>query len=105
MPIGERGQGLSGGQRQSIGIARALISDAPVMLLDEPTNALDQLSEAELMSHFSEAFTGKSLILVTQKLSLLVTTPRVIVMHEGKVYLDGKRDDVLKALKGKNNEA
>ena len=105
MPIGERGQGLSGGQRQSIGIARALISDAPVMLLDEPTNALDQLSESQLMGHFSEAFKGKSLILVTQKLSLLATTPRVIVMHEGKVYLDGQRDTVLKALQGSKNEA
>ena len=105
MPIGERGQGLSGGQRQSIGIARAIISDAPVMLLDEPTNALDQLSEAQLMGHFSEAFSGRSLILVTQKLSLLSVTPRVIVMHEGKVYLDGQRDTVLKALKGEKSEA
>ena len=100
MPIGERGQGLSGGQRQSIGIARALISDAPLMLLDEPTNALDQLSEAQLMGHFSKAFAGKSLVLVTQKMSLLSATRRVIVMHEGKVYMDGKRDQVLKALKG-----
>ena len=105
MPIGERGQGISGGQRQSIGIARALISDAPVMLLDEPTNALDQLSESQLMGHFSKAFSGKSLILVTQKLNLLVTTPRVIVMHEGKVYLDGPRDEVLYKLKGAKNEA
>lgn len=105
MPVGERGQGLSGGQKQSIGIARALISDAPLMLLDEPTNALDQLSESQLMGHFAEAFSGKSLVLVTQKLALLATTPRVIVMHEGKVYLDGTRENVLKALKGKTNEA
>lgn len=105
MPVGERGQGLSGGQKQSIGIARALISDAPLMLLDEPTNALDQLSESQLMGHFAEAFLGKSLVLVTQKLALLAATPRVIVMHEGKVYLDGTRESVLKALKGKNNEA
>ncbi len=105
MPIGERGQGVSGGQRQSIGIARALISQAPVMLLDEPTNALDQMSESQLMGHFSKAFAGKTLILVTQKLSLLAATPRVIVMHEGKVFLDGKREAVLKSLKGKKNEA
>ena len=105
MPVGERGQGLSGGQRQSIGIARAIISDAPVMLLDEPTNALDQLSEAQLMGHFSKAFAGKTLILVTQKMSLLAATKRVIVMHEGKVYMDGKRSEVLKALKGKKDEA
>jgi ATP-binding cassette subfamily C protein LapB len=53
MPIGEQGQGLSGGQRQSIGLARALISDAPIMLLDEPTNALDQLSELLFISSSS----------------------------------------------------
>jgi ATP-binding cassette subfamily C protein LapB len=100
MPVGERGQGLSGGQRQSIGIARALISDAPIMLLDEPTANLDQLSETKLMSHFHEAFKDKTLILVTQKLTLLPYVSRVIVMHEGKVYMDGPRDDVLKALKG-----
>jgi len=100
MPIGERGQGLSGGQRQSIGIARALISDAPIMLLDEPTANLDQLSESRLMSHFNKAFEDKTLILVTQKLQLLSHVTRVIVMHEGKVYLDGPRDEVLKKLKG-----
>jgi ATP-binding cassette subfamily C protein LapB len=100
MPVGERGHGLSGGQRQSIGIARALISDAPVMLLDEPTANLDQLSESRLMSHFSKAFENKTLILVTQKLQLLSHVSRVIVMHEGKVYLDGPRDEVLKKLKG-----
>jgi len=106
MPIGERSQGLSGGQRQSIGIARALISDAPLMLLDEPTNALDQLSESRLLNHLKTAFAGKkTVILVTQKLGLLAITPRVIVMNEGKVYLDGPREQVLKALQGENNEA
>lgn len=105
MPIGERGQGVSGGQRQSIGVARALISHAPVMLLDEPTNALDQLSETQLMKKFNDAFRNKTLILVTQKLALLSNTPRVIVMHEGRVFLDGKREDVIKSLKGNKNEA
>jgi len=100
MPVGERGQGLSGGQRQSIGIARALISDAPLMLFDEPTNALDQLSESNLLQHFQEAFANRTLLMVTQKLGLLALTERVIVMHEGSVHLDGKRDAVLNALKG-----
>jgi len=104
MPIGERGHGLSGGQRQSIGIARALISNAPLMLLDEPTNSLDQLSEAQLMKHLDKAFKDKTVILVTQKLSLLKSTERVIVMHEGRVYLDGKRDEVLETLKRKKHE-
>jgi ATP-binding cassette subfamily C protein LapB len=100
MPIGERGQGLSGGQRQSIGIARALISDAPIMLLDEPTANLDQLSETRLMQHFAQAFQNKSLILVTQKLQLLASVDRVIVMSEGKVYLDGSTKEVINQLKG-----
>ena len=103
MPIGERGQGLSGGQRQSIGIARALVSSAPIMLFDEPTNALDQLSEMQLMDHLKEILKGRTVLLVTQKLSLLSLTERVIVMHEGRVHMDGKRDDVLRALQGKNN--
>jgi len=104
MPIGERGQGVSGGQRQSIGIARALISDAPLMLLDEPTNALDQLSETELMQNLEKVFQPKTLILITQKLSLLSFVERVIVMHEGKVYLDGSREKVLNTLQGKKDE-
>lgn len=105
MPIGERGQGVSGGQRQSIGIARALIADAPVLLLDEPTNALDQLSETELMKNLQEVFVGKTLLLITQKLTLLPYTERVIVMHHGSLYMDGKREQVLKALQGKQDEA
>jgi len=52
MPIGERGEGLSGGQKQSIAIARALVSDAPILLMDEPTNSLDQLSESRFLQAF-----------------------------------------------------
>jgi ATP-binding cassette subfamily C protein LapB len=98
MPVGERGQGLSGGQRQSIGLARALISDAPIMLLDEPTNALDQLSESRILQALSPVLKDRTVLLITQKFALLKLTPRVIVMHEGRVYLDGPRDEVLKRL-------
>ena len=51
MPIGERGMGLSGGQRQSIGIARALLLESPIVIMDEPTNAMDQLSENRLIAN------------------------------------------------------
>jgi len=104
MPIGERGQGVSGGQRQSIGIARALIADTPLLLLDEPTNALDQLSETELMKNLQQVFVDKTLLLITQKLTLLPYTERVIVMHNGSIYMDGTRENVLKALQGKQSE-
>jgi len=98
MLIGEGGSGLSGGQRQSIALARALISDAPIMLLDEPTNSLDQLSEARVVKALKEVIEDKTALIVTQKFALLELTPRVIVMHEGRVYMDGKRDEVLKRL-------
>jgi len=100
MPIGEGGSGLSGGQRQSIALARALISDAPIMLLDEPTNSLDQLSEARVVKALKKVIEDKTALIVTQKFALLELTPRVIVMHEGRVYMDGKRDEVLKRLSG-----
>ena len=105
MPIGERGQGLSGGQRQSIGLARALISDAPIMLLDEPTNAMDQLSETRILNALQPVLKGRTVLMITQKFALLHLTPRIIVMHEGQVYLDGPREEVLKRLKGGEGDA
>jgi len=98
MPVGERGSGLSGGQRQSIGLARAIISDAPIMLLDEPTNAMDQLSENRILEALKPIMRDRTVLLITQKYALLNLTPRVIVMHEGRVYLDGPREEVLKKL-------
>jgi ATP-binding cassette subfamily C protein LapB len=87
-------------------VARALISDAPIMLLDEPTNALDQLSEARILQALEPVLKGRTVLLVTQKFALLKLTPRVIVMHEGQIYLDGPRDEVLAKLsKGGANEA
>jgi ATP-binding cassette subfamily C protein LapB len=101
--IGEQGLGLSGGQRQSVAIARALLRDAPIVLMDEPTNAMDQVSEARIIASFKQLFKDRTVILSTQKLALLEAVDRVIVMHEGSVYLDGRRDEVLKALKGKSD--
>jgi len=105
MPVGERGVGLSGGQRQSVGIARALMLSSPLVLLDEPTNAMDQLSELRLIQNLSPYVQDKTFILVTQKMDLLSMVDRVIVMHEAKVYLDGKKDAVLKELSGGEKNA
>lgn len=98
MPIGERGQGLSGGQKQSIGIARAFLLDSPIMLLDEPSNAMDQLSESRLIESLDENLKGKTTLLVTQKMNLLKIVSRVIVMNEGKIFIDAEKDVALKKL-------
>ncbi len=101
MPIGERGQGLSGGQRQSIGIARAFLLNAPIMLMDEPSNAMDQISEAKLLNSLASNLKGSTSILVTQKMTLLKIVDRVIVMNEGRIFIDAPKDEALKQLQGK----
>lgn len=102
MPIGERGQGLSGGQRQSIGIARAFLLDSPIMLLDEPSNAMDQMTEAKLLDNMSESLIGKTALIITQKMTLLKIVDRVIVMNEGKIFIDAPKEEALKKLQ--NNQ-
>lgn len=100
LPIGERGYGLSGGQKQSVGIARALMQRSSVMIMDEPSNAMDQTSESMLLARLKEALKDQTLLLITQKYSLLDMTERIIVMHQSKVLLDGKKEEVLRQLGG-----
>lgn len=104
MPIGERGQGLSGGQKQSVGIARALINDADIWLFDEPTNAMDLTSEMNVLNNLKENLEEKTLLLVTQKMNMLHLVSRVIVMNFGEKVLDGTKDDVIKKLGGVSHE-
>jgi len=100
MPIGERGLGLSGGQRQSIGIARAFLLNAPIMLMDEPSNAMDQITEAQLLDSLAVNLKGSTSILVTQKMTLLRIVERVIVINEGKIFIDAPKKEALKQLQG-----
>jgi len=103
MPIGERGAGLSGGQRQSVGVARALMQDSSIMLMDEPTNAMDQTSETQLMMKLKRELAKQTVIIITQKMSLLDMVERIIVMHHSKVLLDGPKESVVKQLSGATN--
>jgi len=103
MPIGERGAGLSGGQRQSVGVARALMHDSSIMIMDEPTNAMDQTTEKLLLQRLKEELQEETVVVITQKMTLLDMVERVIVMHNSKVLLDGKKADVLKQLSGASN--
>ncbi|MBE0495142.1 MAG: type I secretion system permease/ATPase [Campylobacterales bacterium] len=100
MEVGERGAALSGGQRQSIAIARAFLLDAPIVLLDEPTNAIDNTMEAKIKRHFMQKFEDKTIMLITHKTTLLPLVERLIILDNGKVVLDGSRDSVLKQLQG-----
>ena len=99
MQIGERGDNLSGGQRQSISIARALLLAPPVLLFDEPTNSMDEKTEARLRHNLKEFIDDKTLILVTHRMSLLSLVDRVIILDRGKLIADGPKEEILAALR------
>ncbi|WP_424830051.1 type I secretion system permease/ATPase [Ruegeria sp.] len=91
MPLAERGEGLSGGQRQAITLARALIGQPPVLLLDEPTSAMDVKNEAEVIARLKEATQDTTMVIVTHRTSLLELVDRVIVIEDGQVGVDGPK--------------
>lgn len=95
MPVEERGDGISGGQRQSIAIARAFLLDSPIILLDEPTNSLDNQAEAKLKENLKVVLEDKTLLLVTHRLDLLELVDKIIVVDDGKLLLAGPKNDVL----------
>ncbi|NBW51665.1 MAG: type I secretion system permease/ATPase [Betaproteobacteria bacterium] len=98
MAIGERGESLSGGQRQAVGIARAVLNDSPMLLLDEPSSAMDHQSEDALKSRLRRFATGKTMILVTHRTSLLELIDRLIVIDNGQIVADGPKAQVVEAL-------
>jgi ATP-binding cassette subfamily C protein LapB len=98
MQVGERGESLSGGQRQCVGIARAVLQNAPVLLLDEPTSAMDFSTEAQITRRLTQFAAGKTVILVTHRTSMLSLVDRVIVVDGGRVVADGPRDRIMEAL-------
>ncbi len=99
MPVGEHGQLLSGGQRQSVTIARALLNDPAILLLDEPTGAMDHTTEEEFKRNIAQFAQGKTLLVVTHRTSLLELVNRIIVMDAGKIVADGPKEQVVEALR------
>jgi ATP-binding cassette, subfamily C, bacterial LapB len=95
--LADRGEGLSGGQKQAIAMARALVGAPPVVLLDEPTASMDTNSENALISRLEQELKGRTLVLITHRASLLKLVDRVIILDRGKVVGQGPRDDVLRA--------
>ena len=98
LEVGERGERISQGQRQSIAIARSLLLDPPIFLMDEPTSSMDNPSEAVLKKNLEKLLPGRTLLLVTHRTSLLSIVDRLIVLDKGAVVADGPRESVLKAL-------
>lgn len=98
-PVGERGQLLSGGQRQAVLLARALLLDPPILLLDEPTSAMDNSSEDLLRNRLQHWSRGKTLLLITHRTSMLSLVDRLIVLDHGHVVADGPKEAVIDALR------
>lgn len=98
MPIGERGDGLSGGQKQAICIARAFIHESPIVLLDEPTNSMDSVHEKNFIGGMTLYKKSRTTILISHKNTLLSMAKRLILMDQGKIVLDGTYKDVLTQL-------
>ena len=98
LQLSDRGDSLSGGQRQAIAIARALAGRPPVLLFDEPTSAMDVQSETALIDRLLPEVAGRTLVVVTHRPSLLRLVTRVMVVENGRVVADGPRDDILRRL-------
>lgn len=99
MPLGENGASLSGGQRQMVALARALLADAPVLLLDEPTSAFDATGEQRLLDALQPELQGKTVVLATHRPGPLSLVSRMVLLDGGQMVADGPRDAVLQAVK------
>jgi ATP-binding cassette, subfamily C, bacterial LapB len=98
MLIGERGESLSGGQRQQVAIARAVLMDPPVLLFDEPTSAMDFSTEGQFKERLKRFAAHKTVVIVTHRTSLIDLASRIIVVDDGRIVADGPRDQVVAAL-------
>ncbi len=97
--VGERGETLSGGQKQGVGIARALITKPSIILLDEPTSAMDHSTEEAVKNRLKDASIGKTVVLITHRSTLFDLANRIIVVDSGRVVADGPKDQVIEALR------
>lgn len=99
-PVGEHGEGLSGGQRQAIALARAMLVKPKVLICDEPTNAMDMQAEAAFKTYVEKEIDGKTFVLITHKHAMLDMVDRLILLDQGRVIMDGPREEVVAALSG-----
>lgn len=100
MPVGESGRMLSGGQRQAVAVARALLLNPQILMFDEPTSSMDNSTEAAFKQRLGAIAKGRTIVLVTHRHSMLALVDRLIVLDRGKVVADGPKAGVLEALMG-----
>jgi ABC-type multidrug transport system fused ATPase/permease subunit len=93
--IGERGSTMSSGERQRIALARALLRDPSVLVMDEPTSALDPVSESSIANALSGAFAGRTVILITHRMSLAEKADKIVVMENGRIVQEGSPRELL----------
>jgi ABC-type multidrug transport system fused ATPase/permease subunit len=93
--VGERGDTLSGGQRQRIGIARAVVRNSPIMILDEPTAALDTESERQVVEGLKQLMKGRTVIMIAHRLSTISDADKIIVLKDGVVAEEGSAEELL----------
>jgi len=101
LQVGERGFALSGGQRQSVAVAMAFIDESPIVLLDEPTNAMDFNTETQVIANLDKITKGKTTLIITHKPSILTMVDRILVMDKGKLVMDGPKKEIFAKLGGK----
>lgn len=94
--VGERGAGLSAGQRQRIAIARALLSDPDILILDDVTSSVDAHTEKLIVSNLYAALKEKTVVIISQKVNTVMLADRIIVMENGKIVGEGSHDDLMK---------
>ncbi|MFE1816788.1 type I secretion system permease/ATPase [Metapseudomonas otitidis] len=99
LQVGERGQNLSGGQRQNVALARALLLDPPILLLDEPTSSMDNTGEERLKQRLAAVVANKTVLLVTHRASMLSLVDRLVIVDKGQIIADGPKEAVMEALK------
>lgn len=98
MQVSERGDSLSGGQRKCVALARAVVHDPPILLMDEPTGSMDHSTEVAVKQQLMEYIQGRTWLVVTHRNSLLEMVDRIIVIDNGRLVADGPRDSVIQAL-------
>ncbi len=95
--VGERGYRLSGGEKQRVAIARMLLKDPAVVILDEATSHLDSESELAIQHALADALTGRTALVIAHRLSTIVAADRILVLDDGRVVEEGRHDDLLRA--------